>query len=262
MKKIINNRKGMIITISFTIILLLTAIISRYNLFYDNRTKKEIENTINLKENIAKKENNGKLVFLVGYLNYDGNKLHDELLDIYVKTPRMLRYVETYQWIEREEKDKNGKIYYKYEKIWSSDIIDSSKFHNKDYKNPTKKYAENKWFEQEKIKIDDFELSKDVFYEIQSVMKYKFDKNTNLPDGFKINKEYITNSENTKNPNIGDTRIIYFYSDWTLVSVLAKQNDNKLEKYQTYNKEKLITVLPGKKDLNEIINNYINFVLK
>lgn len=243
-------------------IFILTFVITQYNGFYDHRTQDEINNAIILKNLKYKSANNDRLVYLTGELDYDEHLLHDELFDIYLKTPKLSRYVETYQWVEHINMMQNGDKEYIYTKEWKTDLIDSTKFHEKKYKNPTKKYAENKLFEQQDIKIGDFNISKDVYNEIYNKKILFLNRHVVLPKGFKIHKVHITNAKDFNNPEIGDTRVIYFYSDWSTVTILAKQNKKTLEKYTTKNNEQLVTIIEGKQKLSEIAKNYIKYIAK
>ena len=261
--KIKFSKKNIVIIILLLLVFALTVIIFKYNNYYDNRTYNELKNAIIMNENDKiSKENNEKLIFITGHLDYNFEKLHDDLFDIYVETSKMMRWIETYQWVEYEETNKDGTKKYVYKKEWSSDIIDSNNFNNKEYKNPTKKYAENKLFIQKNIKIGEFNISESVYDEIQ--YKSILDLNTHmvLPEGFKKNGGYITNSIDPKNPEIGDTRVAYVYSNWFYVSILAKQNGNTVEKYTTKNNEKMITIINNKQDFDTILNDYNYYIIK
>ena len=77
-----------------------------------------------------------------------------------------------------------------------------------------------------------------------------------LPKGYQISGDYITNSKNIDSPEVGDIRISYTYSPDKNISVLAKQKNNTFDYYVTKNKSKVNITLSGIKTGSEIIDGF------
>ena len=252
MKRIMNNKKGLTITFLFIIIILSTIIINKYNIFYDGRTEKEIkENVVIVEDGKINKKNEGKLVLVTGNLNYNNEILHDDIFSIHITTPKLFRYVETYQCYEHTEVDKNGNTVYKQDYIWASGIINSK------CKNPKKKLIDNKFYYANTIRINEFNLDKTQKEKLPCNLRTNIRADISLPDGYKVYDNFITNSENPDNPKIGDIRLTFFYNTWNNISILAKQKGNTFTEYNTKNNEDINVIHFGKYDIESMID-YIN----
>lgn len=263
MNKKNNNKIYILIIVFLLLISLATILITKYNKWYDNRTDKELRTgTVVIKDGKVKKKNENKLVLVTGKLDYNDEILHDSFFIIHIKTPKLLRYVEMYQWKEYTELDNRGQIVYKYEKVWSNELIDSSKFKNENYKNPKKKSYETKYFHSKNLKIGEFNLSKKQREMLNCNVRTNIWKNIPLREGYKVYNNFITNSKKTNTPEIGDIRIAYFYNDWKYASIYARQSKKSFTTYTTKNKENINELISGIHELDPVIEYVKINVLK
>lgn len=250
------NRLYLYCIIFLILLSLTTIIIKKYNKFYDNLTRSELKkHTKTISNKTINSNYNGELVLLKGKLQYKNEILTDNLFNIEIKTPRLFRYVEIYQWVEHKEINKKGKKVYKYEKVWSDKIIKSKKFKKKSHINPTKKIIKSKSFTHDTIKIGEFELSKKQKKNIGCNIRLKLSSNFEIPHkNYIIYDNYFTNSKNPEKPKIGDYRISYYYSDWKNVTVLAVQSNNTFTDFISKKKEKINYIIGDKFTKEEMID--------
>lgn len=204
-------------------------------------------------------KNDGKLVYVKGSLDYSHDGTGDYYFDVYVDSPRLKRIVEKYQYNEVKTEDENGNIVYKYEKVWSSSYINSNKFNNKTIKNTSDFKYESTDFFAENIVIGSYKLSESLKEQIKTDVEYT-DLDPIIADVYnlKINGKYYTDSVDVENPEIGDIRISFVYSDTSEASVLAMQSYDSFitfttNKGITYNK--LLNYITTKKGIIKIISD-------
>lgn len=247
--------------LALILLLIITFGIKLFNNYYDTMSIKEIKkNTIVLKNN-KDTSNDGHLVLLNGKIKTSNGLLNDDLFNTNVESTRLFRNVEVYQWIEYKEKDKNGKIVYKYKAGWFDQKIDSSEFRKKNKVNPNKWQYKAKYINPEQIKIGNFELSKSQIKKIPCNIRLKLGSNNILKDGFIIYDNYFTNSIDPEKPKVGDYRISYYYNNWDYITVLALQKNNSFEDYITKKGEKVNIIAGDKFSLNQLEDS-INKELK
>ena len=253
MKKTMNDIIIFLCIILFIIFSILLIIANEFN--FDNQIVRELKkNTVIVKDGKINKDNDNKLVFLTGKLDYNDQILHDDLCNFDIETPKLLRFVEVYQWDRYEEKDLNGNISYKYYKKWSSELIDSSKFN--DHENPTTKIAGTRYYYPDSIKVGEFKLSKKQKEMLENQNKLKISDDFIIPDNYKVYKEYITNSNNPEEPEIGDNRISYYYNDWENITILAKQHKNSFKEHYLNDGNKINIIKKGILTFDEVIKPY------
>ena len=204
---------------------------SEYNIIKVLMNRDSLNNkTIEVKSTIIDKNNNGKLVFVNGYiiLNKD---LEDKDFNVKIRTSKLERIVEIYQYKETKEDDET----YSYETDWYNELIDSSKFKNSEYKNPSDiKYKSEVYyndvflgaFKLNNKEIDDLGLNS-RYLDLNSEFAYK--------NGFNISNEYYTTSKDIDFPEVGDIRISFRYNNSNSASVIAKQSNNMFENYKLNN---------------------------
>ena len=233
-----------------------TILVKNYNKYYDNIAKNELKKNIKpISNKNIDHSNEGKLVLINGKIKYNNEILYDDLFGISAKAPRLLRYVEVYQWEQHEEINNNGKTVYKYDKVWSNDIIKSKDFKKKGHSNITKKNIETKFYTHDTIKIGKFKLSKKQKNNIACNVQIRLGSNMSIPiKDFKIYDNFFMNSKDPLNPEIGDYRISYYYSDWENVTILASQHNDTFTDYITKKKERINYINNGKLNKFEIID--------
>lgn len=205
-------------------------------------TETERINLTNISSDTVNDLYNDTLVCVNGKLNINGS-LNDDDFGVSIKTSKLTRIVEMYQWKEVDNK---------YKKVWSSELYNNS---NNEYNNPdTMPYGSTTYYASD-VMIGEFRLS---FEQIDSLetnkyyIDYDYEKISGL--GYTISGNYITNSNDIKNPNIGDIRISFKYNDYEDVTVLATQNNNTFDTYITSGGEELNMVVSGIKEGEDLLS--------
>lgn len=204
---------------------------SEYNIIKVLMNRDSLNNkTIEVKSTIIDKNNNGKLVFVNGYiiLNKD---LEDKDFNVKVRTSKLERIVEIYQYKETKEDDET----YSYETDWYNELIDSSKFKNSEYKNPSDiKYKSEVYYND--VFLGAFKLNNKEIDDLGLNSRY-LDLNSEFAskNGFNISNEYYTTSKDIDFPEVGDIRISFRYNNSNSASVIAKQSNNMFEDYKLNN---------------------------
>ena len=199
--------------------------------------------------------NDNKLVAVSGKLELNGN-LNDNIFGVKVLTAKLVRTVEMYQWSESCSSDSNNNKNCTYSKTWNSTIIDSTKFEQSGYNNPTYMSYESSTSVAASAKLGDFNITNEQLKSLSADTKYN--NFSFLPSGYKQNGSYVTNSSDLNNPEIGDIRISFTYNNSENISVLAKQNGNNLVDYETEDGKLINHVSSGIKNASQIINEIEN----
>lgn len=204
---------------------------SEYNIIKVLMNRDSLNNkTIEVKSTIIDKNNNGKLVFVNGYiiLNKD---LEDKDFNVKIRTSKLERIVEIYQYKETKEDDET----YSYETDWYNELIDSSKFKNSEYKNPSDiKYKSEVYYND--VFLGAFKLNNKEIDDLGLNSRY-LDLNSEFAskNGFNISNEYYTTSKDIDFPEVGDIRISFRYNNSNSASAIAKQSNNMFENYKLNN---------------------------
>ena len=204
---------------------------SEYNIIKVLINRDSLNNkTIEVKSTIVDKNNNDKLVFMNGYLILNKD-LEDKDFNVKVRTSKLERIVEIYQYKEIKEDDET----YSYETDWYNELIDSSKFKNSEYKNPSDiKYKSEVYYND--VFLGAFKLNNKEIDDLGLNSRY-LDLNSEFAskNGFNISNEYYTTSKDIDFPEVGDIRISFRYNNSNSASVIAKQSNNMFEDYKLNN---------------------------
>lgn len=204
---------------------------SEYNIIKVLMNRDSLNNkTIEVKSTIVDKNNNGKLVFMNGYLILNKD-LEDKDFNVKVRTSKLERIVEIYQYKETKEDDE----IYSYETDWYNELIDSSKFNNSEYKNPSDiKYKSEVYYND--VFLGAFKLNNKEIDDLGLNSRYlDLDSEFASKNGFNISNEYYTTSKDIDFPEVGDIRISFRYNNSNSASVIAKQSNNMFEDYKLNN---------------------------
>lgn len=204
---------------------------SEYNIIKVLMNRDSLNNkTIEVKSTIIDKNNSGKLVFVNGYiiLNKD---LEDKDFNVKIRTSKLERIVEIYQYKETKEDDET----YSYETDWYNELIDSSKFKNSEYKNPSDiKYKSEVYYND--VFLGAFKFNNKEIDDLGLNSRYlDLDSEFASKNGFNISNEYYTTSKDIDFPEVGDIRISFRYNNSNSASVIAKQSNNMFEDYKLNN---------------------------
>lgn len=188
----------------------------------------------------------GKLIATNGKLTYNESVITDDAFKVSATTPVLVRTVEVYQWVEDSE-TKDDKTTYTYSKEWSEKIIDSSEFNKSEgHENPVEvKYESERIETEETLKVGEYSLISSFKQLLPANKNVGIDEGIELPEGYKVYNKYITNSEDTSNPQVGDIRISYTKNDWKEASVLGKQIDDTIGEYTTKKNTNIKKIVEG-----------------
>ena len=213
--------------------------------------KEATESVINVSSNTVDSVNDGKLICTNGDLQIVGGSLTDSTFSVNANTAKLKRIVEVYQWDEEEHSSNNRKTY-TYTKKWSSEKIDSSKFHESGYTNSTNIPYNTQSFYANDVYIGEYKLSQDQIRNLETDCSLMLNQELNLPQGYRIYGNYITNTSDIDNPNIGDIRITYVYNGYEKASVMAVQQGNSFVDYVSSNGKTINRVEEGLLNSNQI----------
>ena len=256
MKKIGNSFKGILGGLIALLIGICLLWWNEGNNVKNLKTTAEMEKiVIDIKSDSVDSNNEGKLVATNGKL-INEEELTDENFGVTVKTPILKRIVEVYQWEEDSHTNDNDVTTYTYDKKWSSDLIDSSNFHNAGHNNPAQKLYDDKTFTSSNVKLNAFTLSNDQVNNLSTKEKFiNFNQEKINSLNLTVSNNYITNSKDLNNPEIGDERISFVYNNSTDISVLAVQTGNTFTSYVSSTGKTVSRIMDGTHSGAEMIEN-------
>ena len=230
---------------------------------------KELRDTYtDIKSDTVDKEYDGKLISTSNTLTFADEELKDTVFNISKITPLLTRTVEVYQWEETEESS-GDETTYKYDKKWSNEIIDSSKFKQESgHENPKNKAYDDTQEESKELKVGAYRLSNAYRSYINANNEITDLTGATIPEGYKTYNKYITNSKDTSNPEVGDVRISFNYASYDKVTVLGEIKGDLLDEYTTKKKSKIVYLVEGEHDGAYVIdeieknNNIWKWVLR
>jgi len=200
--------------------------------------------------------NEGKLIHFLGQAMTE-EQLKDSYTGIQVHGIRLKRMAQMFQWKEnKEEKDK--KIEYYYEKVWSESPINSSGFFNKSYTNPSSMPVSSEVFQASRVAVGEFELSPVLIAAISGAQPYPVTEPmyAQMPEALR-NGARLAGGElylgvSPENPQIGDIKISYILYPEQEVSVVAKQQGSHVIGYTTSNGRTLEILYTGVRSADQI----------
>ena len=202
------------------------------------------------------KNNDGKLVVTNGKINLINDMIYDQDFNVGVKTAKLVRTVEMYQWSEKCEDSKNGKETCTYTKNWSNTIIDDTNFESGHVNPDTMPYSSSELY-MSNVNLGEYILDVNLLQQLSTNKKYTDleekvakSKNLNIIDGM------FTTYEEENKPEIGDVRISFLYNDASDISVIGVQSENKFVKFSPEGTNYEIlelreSILNGKEFINE-----------
>ncbi len=212
------------------------------------KTAKSLEegkgSVVSMSSDKVNPRNQNKLVHMTGQATTQ-EILKDETFAIAENAIRMHRSVEMYQWYEKKETrterklggKKVRKTIYKYDRKWSSDLIQSSQFRKTSgHENPeSMPYSKQNWQAQE-VKLGAFALSDSLIRRI-SAFQPLVANDKNIPaqwkDKARISNNQIYLGKDPGSPQIGDVRIGFSVVRPCTVSIVAQQDGNSFRPYMT-----------------------------
>ena len=191
--------------------------------------------------------NNNALIHISGRA-VTSDILKDQWFGVAENALKLHRIVEMYQWEEHSKtersnsgRDETSKTTYSYNKTWSAQLIDSSRFKEREgHDNPSSMSYNSETFIASNINVGAFKLTSAFVKQIDDFISYPLsqqnfdDMDKRLQQYFRLNgNEYFYGDP--ANPQIGAIKIQYSIIKPLEVSVIGKQNNNTIETYYTKN---------------------------
>ena len=217
------------------------------------------KNAIEVSTDIINRDNDNKLIHVSGKAFTDAT-LTDGIITI-PSAFALTRNVEMYQWqenVQTETKDEVGggtteTKTYSYEKVWSSERIDSEDFKKSGHNNP-KFPVQSADFYAERGKLGEYNLTTKQAKAMNDFLGY-----TNLPqkEEYKIFESTYYKGSNPENPNIGDIRISYEYvPSGVNISIIGQQKSNNTITSMKLKDSSVYLQMDGLNTKEEMINSF------
>ena len=218
---------------------------------------------------VVDKNNEGKLIATHGKL-INEDTLTDEVFKVSIKTPKLVRTVEMYQWKEEEHtEDDDDNTTYTYEKVWSESLIDSSSFHQSGHDNPASMQYVSNTLLAGYVKVGAFVLNGSQVEQLSTNGTYtELSEEVATSLDYRISGNYYINSADLNTPAIGDMRVSFSYNNSTDISVLAVQIGESFTDYVSSvgkTESKLMDGIHSGKEMIEVIkkeNNILKWILR
>ncbi len=219
------------------------------------KTTDEVEkNVVEITSNSDCAKYAGQLVAVGDKFTIEDKEVSDSAFEVSLHTASLIRVVEMYQWDEDSDTDDDGVTTYSYDGVWRENLINSSSFHDSRYKNPSSMPYKSDSFYAKKIILGNFTLNKSQIMQMSAdTVRIPSADTVKMPEGYKTDGEYVTNSANLSSPKIGDIRISWKYNDWDEVSLIAKVNGNGFVSYVSKSGKDVNYVYEGVRSAAEMI---------
>jgi hypothetical protein len=200
---------------------------------------------ITVKADAVDSANEGKLVHLTGLATTD-ETLSDSEFGVATNAIKLVRNVQMYQWKQTTESKTRKKIgggeetvtEYKYDKVWSGDVIKSDEFkHPEGHSNPGSMAFESKKQTAQKVTLGAFVLSPSLVEEINKTEALPVTESTlaQLPRDTRERMKAISGmyyiGKNPTDPQIGELKISFEFVKPTTVSIVSRQVGNTFEPF-------------------------------
>lgn len=199
--------------------------------------------------------NNDRLVYLTGQLRA-ADSLSDPVFPVRVQNAvRLVRTVEMYQWRENsrsETRDRMGGgretvTTYSYERVWSSTLYDSSRFRQSGHDNPRTMAQRSNTVTAPQATVGAFRLTPEQMQSYGRPVPAEVD-----PNNAEIQRHNATVQgstiylNNPNSPRIGDLRVSFTYVPAGEVSMIGRQDGERIAPYQTRAGDRIFMMEAGR----------------
>jgi hypothetical protein len=188
--------------------------------------------------------NEGRLVHVVGELT-TGETLSDPLLGVSLTALKMERQVEMFQWIEHLHDEQRptatggteSRKVATYSREWSAAAVDSSKFVERGYVNPTQRAVADWRDTVSTAKLGVFTVPDFLIEQYQALTPVELTDadlarlDSNIKSTFRLHRGQLVNSADSSSPQVGDLRIRVVAARPGVVTVLAMQSGQEFARY-------------------------------
>ena len=255
------------------ICLLLGTILLFYNEARAVDTRKVIgiakDEMIEVSSAVVDQNNEGKLIVTSGKINLINDMVYDEEFNVGVKSAKLNRIVEMYQWYEDCEDDSNGKEKCTYSKKWSSSIVDDSGFES-GHNNPDQMPYSEKVILMSNVKLGEFKLNDELLNQLSTESVYnELSESVASSRNMYVTDGYYTSYSKDEVAEVGDVRISFKYNDASDITVMGVQNNGTFIEFSTDKNDYTILkleekILSGEEFIKELHseNNIITWIFR
>lgn len=225
------------------------------------------ENVVMASATTVDPSNEGKLIYISGGVSTD-DTLTDEIFAVTYQGIKLKRTVEMYQWEEKKDSSTETRTggstetttTYSYKKIWSESLIDSSRFHDSGYNNPSQMPYRTNTFQANNVTLGGYELSYSLIADINNYQSYPVSElnesvKASLPSNTKVVGTGYYIGEDSDNPALGDMRVSFEVVEPGVVSIVSQQSGNSFIPYLAENGGKVELLEIGTKSADEMFES-------
>jgi hypothetical protein len=228
---------------------------------------------VSVNADAARPENEGKLVHFTGTAT--GQPLSDPLVGVSADAIHLKRVVAMYQWKETEQTDsrkdtigggETKRTTYTYDKVWSTSLIDSTRFRHADaYHNPAQMRVSKQEWTADRVNVGAFMLPPELVSRIDdptpvgltesnlASLPSDLKADAKISDGYCFVSGRADHSPDPTAPQIGDIRVAEQVVKPGPVSVIARQTGDTVSAYTTRNGQQLELLHTGAHPADEMI---------
>ena len=215
------------------------------------------------------KNNNDKLVVTSGKIDLLNDSVSDNEFNVNVKSAKLVRVVEMYQWHEDCKDDSDGQEVCTYTKEWSNTIVDDTNFDSGHVNPDVMSYSSSELY-MSNVNLGEYVLDINLLCQLSTVKQYKdLDEKIAKNKGLYIVDGMYTTYDKDEEIEIGDLRIKFLYNDASDISVMGVQKDNRFVEFSpegtTYKILELReSIMNGKEFLEDLTksNSTLTWVLR
>lgn len=213
-------------------------------------------------------DNEGELIHVTGDVTVS-DALSDPVFGVTESDViRLRRTVEMYQWEESQRTERRTAAdgseervtVYTYEETWSDRLIDSDRFEESGYTNPSSMPYDSETIDQSEATLEAFTLSSryvEMFDDFTSRSVSSDDLDQVEASGFQVHEGQFYTSNTPTNPEIGDVRVRFDYVPAQSATVVAAQSNSGFSPYITSNNNELEFVRTGSVSADAIFSEAI-----
>lgn len=264
---IVNSRFMMIVGALFGLFLMLLTVgivlgIEHWTLGSARGLEENAGKAVSISADKAEPANDGKLVHLSGEATTK-DTVSDPQFGIAVPALRLVREVEVRQWKETKTEKKQGKEkipVYTYEPIWSTKRPASSvTFNDKTKRNPDSKPYEDARYTAAEVKLGAFTLTPEQVAKIpaEEALPITEEMAAKVPEDLKglvkpTQDGLLYVGVSSDDPKVGDCRIRYKVAKPQTISIVAKQEGNRLVPFPVEGGQDINLVERGQKSAQQM----------
>lgn len=226
---------------------------------------------INVSAEQIDSQHDGQLIHITGEARTP-SVLTDDTFAISENALKLKRIVEIYQWSEEKQSETVEKLggsvetttTYTYKEIWDDRLINSQDFKDlANHRNPQIKPLENEEKTASPISVGAYTLSDRLIASLTDYQRLDLanDLLTTLTyaqqEQWQVFNNYVYQSADPSNPEIGDVRVYYQIIRPSTVSIIAQQNGPDLQAYQTKQGKSIEMVRLGQHSATEMFEGAV-----